>query len=391
MKTRQETARVLRRAAFLTLALASAGCVVSCAETNGGGGSSIAIMTWNLQLLFDGVEEGTEFRDFREEAGWTQEKYLGRLNVIARAISEMDPTPDIIALQEVESARVVEDLASALSSRGYNWTHFARIPGMSLGVALISRFPLEKARAHSIDLDGDIAPRPILEARVSLPRDAHLDLTKAHDADSYSLLLLVCHWKSKLGGADQTESTRRAAARVILRRIRELAQTNPNLPVIVLGDLNVTHDEFARSGSTMMRSLMPDDPEAAQFAARYFGESALGAGAPGKYLQQDFIIVSHRKPPEAMYFPEGFLALYSPWTVEKEGGSFFFRNSWETIDHFLLSAQLFDGLGWEFYDSRALDVPPFVNADGLPNAYNPRIGRGISDHLPLMLFLRTRQ
>jgi len=172
MKTRQEAARVLRRAAFLTLALASAGCVVSCAETNGGGGSSIAIMTWNLQLLFDGVEEGTEFRDFREEAGWTQEKYLGRLNVIARAISEMYPAPDIIALQEVESARVVEDLASALSSRGYNWTHFARIPGMSLGIALISRLPLEKARAHSIDLDGDIAPRPILEARVSLPRCA---------------------------------------------------------------------------------------------------------------------------------------------------------------------------------------------------------------------------
>jgi len=77
--------------------------------------------------------------------------------------------------------------------------------------------------------------------------------------------------------------------------------------------------------------------------------------------------------------------------VEKEGGSFFFRNSWETIDHFLLSAQLFDGVGWEFYGSRVIDVPPFVTADGLPNGYNPRTGRGISDHLPLMLFLKTRE
>ena len=386
MKTRRKAARFLCPAALLlVLALGYAGCSIPGREPRGlARGNSIAIMTWNVQLLFDGVEEGTEFREFREAAGWTQEKYMGRLNVIARAIGEMERVPDIIALQEVESAQVVEDLARALSAFRYDWTHFARIPGMSLGVGLLSRYPLEGARAHSVDLDGDIAPRPMLEARVKVPGGS--------PGDCCSLLLFVCHWKSKRGGADETESTRRASARVILRRMGELAQTNPNLPVIVVGDLNVTHDEFVRGGGATMRSLMPDDPWAAEFALRYlFGEGNSDAAVSACGLQQDFIVISHDKPPKARYFPYGVLAMYSPWTVEKERGSFFFRNAWETIDHFLLSAQLFDGIGWEFYDSQVLDVPPFVTAEGLPNVYNPRTGRGISDHLPLMLFLEMRE
>jgi len=447
MKTRRKIMAALRCvAALLVLAAAGAGCDLHGAGGRGAAGrDSIAIMTWNVQLLFDGVEEGTEFREFREAAGWSREKYLGRVNVIARAIGEMERVPDIIALQEVESAQVVADLAAALSAHRYRWTHFARIPGMSLGVGLLSRYPLEGARAHSVYIDGDTAPRPMLEARVNMPGRARALAAGAGDAgsagatgssgdagsagvtgsaggignigsadgedgadeDGFSLLLFVCHWKSKRGGADETESTRRASARIILRRMRELAQTNPSLPVIVIGDLNVTHDEFVRGRSMMMRSLMPDEPRAAEFALQYAlskrrsserrssgrpsAERHFGAGVSALELQQDFIVISHNKPPEARHFPDGVLALYSPWTVEKEDGSFFFRNSWETIDHFLLSAQLFDGFGWEFCDSRVINVPPFASADGLPNAYNPRTGRGISDHLPLMLFLRMAE
>jgi len=383
MKTRRKGAWVLHRVALLLILVAGyAGCSSGREARGFAGSDSLAIMTWNVQLLFDGVEEGTEFRDFLEVAGWSQEKYLGRLNVIARAIGEMENVPDIIALQEVESARVVEDLATALSVHGFGWAHFARIPGMSLGVGLLSRYPLEEVIAHSIDLDGDIAPRPMLEARVNV---------SGVDGDGFTLALFVCHWKSKRGGADETESTRRASARIVLRRMRELAQSNPGLPVIVVGDLNVTHDEFARGGGATMRSLMPDEPWAAEFALRYFSAGLGDAAVSANELQRDFLVVSHDKPPKARYFPDGVLALYSPWTVEKEGGSFFFRNSWETIDHFLLSAHLFDGIGWEFFDSRIVNTPPFITAEGLPNEYNPRTGRGVSDHLPLMLYLRMAE
>jgi hypothetical protein len=69
-------------------------------------------------------------------------------------------------------------------------------------------------------------------------------------------------------------------------------------------------------------------------------------------------------------------------------GSYYYRDEWETIDHFLLSSGFFDGLGWEFGECEVVNTPPFTNARGYPNAYTPRTGAGLSDHLPLMLSLR---
>ncbi|MDR0316097.1 MAG: endonuclease/exonuclease/phosphatase family protein [Treponema sp.] len=346
--------------------------------------SSIAIMTWNVQALFDGTETGNEYDDYRESAGWTQEKYAGRLNVIAKAISDMEQKPDIIALQEIESAQVVNDLAAALSAHGYGWTHFANIPGMSLGVGLMSRFPLSEAKAHAVNIEGIIAPRPMLEARIN---------TVQSDDSSASLVLFVCHWKSKLGGDDATESTRRASARIILRRMRELAESDPRLPVIVMGDLNENYDEFYRRSGTVISALLPDDPRSAEIANLYgFDEDNPAAAVMLKELQKDFLIISKKKPPETRYFPAGVLTLYSPWAAELQDGSYFYKNDWETIDHFLLSAQLFEGTGWAFENCVTLNNPPFTNTNGHPAAYNPRTGSGLSDHLPLLLFLKfTRQ
>ncbi|MCL2608383.1 MAG: endonuclease/exonuclease/phosphatase family protein [Treponema sp.] len=366
-------------ALLLVLIAALAGCggqgEGKSAETEE---TSLTIMSWNLQLLFDGTEDGTEYAEFRESAGWNREKYMARLNAIAGALAELDSPPDVIAMQEIESARVVADLASALPNLGYNWAYFAGKPGMALGIGLISRFPVERAVSHSAFIEGDLIPRPVLEVEVRV-REAG---GEGRAEESGSVLLFVCHWKSKLGGEDKTESTRMASARVILRRIRELAELRPELPVIVVGDLNINHDEFLKGGGLAMKSLVPDSRAAAELALAY-----RPAGIP-RSGQRDFIVISHEKPPAARHFPAGTVALYSPWTVEKSGGSYFFRNSWETIDHFLLSPRFFGPAGWEFVDSRVLDVRPFVDQAGKPNAYNPRTGRGLSDHLPIMLVLR---
>ncbi|MDR1859288.1 MAG: endonuclease/exonuclease/phosphatase family protein [Treponema sp.] len=365
---------------LLALAAGCAGCNISPGQDKApSDGNSIAIMTWNAQTLFDGVENGTEYDDYRESAGWTGEKYRGRLNVIASAIGGMARKPDVIALQEIESAQVMADLAAALSALGYRWTHFAIIPGMSLGVGLLSRFPLDGARSHSVYIDGEIAPRPMLEARVN--------------TEDGPLALFVCHWKSKLGDDDATESTRRASARIIVRRLRELAASEPYLPAIIMGDLNENHDEFYRRSGTVISALLPDDPRAAEFANLYglddSGPNAAAAAVAD--LQKDFIVISKGKPPEARYFPSQAVTLYSPWAVELEDGSYYYRNEWETIDHFLLSPQLFIGAGWNFENCEVINYPPYANASGRPVAYNPRTGNGLSDHLPLMLFLKKRE
>jgi endonuclease/exonuclease/phosphatase family metal-dependent hydrolase len=368
---------------LLVLAAGCAGCDISGTEEKAPEKKdSIAIMTWNVQALFDGDENGTEYAEYLESADWNREKYRGRLNVIAKAIDGMERRPDVIALQEVESEAVIADLAAAFSGRGYRWTHFANIPEMSLGLGLLSRFPLSEARSHSVIVDGELAPRPMLEARVN---------TAAGNDAASSVALFVCHWKSKLGGDDATESIRRASARIIVRRLREMAQTEPDLPAIIMGDLNENYDEFYRRNGAAISALLPDDPRAAEFTGLYGldngePETAAIIGA----LQKDYIIISKNKPPEVRYFPDGVVSLYSPWAEELRDGSYYYKNDWETIDHFLLSPQLFDGTGWEFENCEIVNYPPFVSAKGLPVAYNPRTGSGMSDHLPLLLSLKMQ-
>jgi hypothetical protein len=62
--------------------------------------------------------------------------------------------------------------------------------------------------------------------------------------------------------------------------------------------------------------------------------------------QNDFLILSRSKPPLPVHFPEDSIVFYSPWMNELEKGSFYFRHSWETIDHFLISKQFFNDSGW---------------------------------------------
>ena len=233
---------------------------------------------------------------------------------------------------------------------------------MSLGIGVLSRFPLTDVRTHSITSGTETAPRPVLEVRVE-PRGK-------------PLVFLLCHWKSKVGGDDATEALRRFSAKVVQGRIRELKETEPETPVIVMGDLNENHDDFYRRSGSILCALLPDDPGAAALVEHK------------NSVFQDYLILSGRKPPRALSFPEGSLALYSPWGEEMTGGSYYYSGGWETIDHFLLSDSLFDDSGWEFSAGLVLDHEPFTVSGGTPNTYVPRYGRGLSDHLPLLLYLR---
>jgi endonuclease/exonuclease/phosphatase family metal-dependent hydrolase len=379
--------------AILTLAAGLGGC--SRLENGGAGESGILrLVTWNVQALFDGDETGTEYGEYGGEAGWNAEKYSARLNYFSQAIDRLPGGgPDILALEEVENSGVLKDLAGILSKHGYFWTCFAGNPGAPLGVGVLSRFPFTIIKAHSFSADETSTPRPMLELWIE-------------GAEGNPLVFFVCHWKSKLGGTEATEPTRRASARILLRRLEEIRIQAPETPVIIMGDLNESQDEFyrtaAESGASLLRALLPDDPGAAELAARFDGKA-------------EFIVVSGERPPRPAYFPEAPEALYSPWeeygkdeqapdfdsqagpypvrsaAVDFDGarGSYYYNGAWERIDHFLLTAPFFDGQGWEFDFFSPVYTAPFTGPQGFPHTYNPRTGSGLSDHLPLMLVLKT--
>jgi hypothetical protein len=105
-------------------------------------------------------------------------------------------------------------------------------------------------------------------------------------------------------------------------------------------------------------------------------------------MQKDFIVLGKDKPPEPVHFPQGTVVLFSAWARDLEKGSYYYKNDWETIDHFLVSGQFFNDTGLRFEKVIAADFSPFANAHGIPVPYNVRTGSGLSDHLPLLMTLK---
>jgi len=384
----------MRICLLAALVLVLAGCGANAFNAKDSKADLLTIAVWNVQSLFDGEEDGTEYREYRSSADWTAEKYQGRITALSRAIVQMfqpdtsisasalrsgetTPAPAVLGLVELERASALEDLAQGeLSKYGYLWAAFANASGAPLGLGVLSRFPLLDVRAHSITIENATIPRPILEVRI--------------EVRGQELVFLVCHWKSKVGGAEATTPLRRAASRVVQRRLGELQASEPEIPVIVMGDLNENHDEFYRSQGELFPALLIDDPDAAR-------------RAQGRV--QDFLVLSGEKPPRALSFNESYgdsiLPLYSPWFEDVHVGSYYYKDNWETIDHFLLSPDFFsdgsdapDKVGnsrWQYEGFSVLNYHPFVRTTtNIPNSYVPRTGKGLSDHLPLLLYLRRK-
>jgi len=346
---------------LLVLVFALFGCSNTEPETPPDEPGILTLMTWNVHNLCDGVDDGFEYDEFKQSAGWSQEKYIGRIIAISAAIGVLKPQPDILMLEEIESNVILEDLARVLS-KDYVCSHFANNPGAAMGIGILSRLPLTETKNHSIAVNGETTPRPVLEARVQTEKG--------------DIILFVCHFKSKLGDDDATESIRKSSVRVILRRIREISEEEPDTGFIIAGDLNENHDEFYRQGSKAISALIPDDP----YCVKLSNVKVEG--------QKDFFIITGNKPPLPAHFPQESITLFSPWIHDLQDGSYYYKHNWETIDHFLISGHFFDNSGWEYEKVMIGNFTPFANASGIPTPYNTKTGAGLSDHFPLILTIR---
>ncbi len=338
-------------AALAVLALVSSRCSVLDPPSR-----EIVVLSWNLQTLFDDRDDGVEFPGWSVSRGeWDTEGYRIRLRNFARAAVAAAPGgPDVLVLQEIENRRVAEDLAALLPGA---WP--CRIvsdgEGSALRCAVLSRFPAVEARAHSLDAGPGLRTpelRPLLEVVL--------------DAEGTRLTILAAHWKSKVGGAGETEPARRAQAALAARRIAEILAEDPAAEVLLAGDLNENPDEWLRVGGAWPTALLP-------------------AGLVGAAdFREDRILLAER-PGDAGLGPDG-LALWSPWP-ESGGFSYVHGDTEERIDHMLLSPGLLDGRGLSFSGFSAEPPGDLLSEDGRPRAWDSRSREGYSDHLPIRLVL----
>jgi endonuclease/exonuclease/phosphatase family metal-dependent hydrolase len=312
----------------------------------------ITIMSYNVHNLFDDVDDGSEYVEFRSKKSiWGTEKFEEKLKRLAQVIRKSCfKGADVIALQEVENFNALKLLRDRyLTGMGYNYAVVAPQEGIAVRVALLSRIPIRKVRCHSMAEWQGRPLRNILEAELEYKGN--------------TFFIFNNHWKSKSGGVRQTEEPRLYAASVILRRIRSILEERPDADIVILGDLNENVEEYVE-----VRGEMSGGYQTALIPMSAPFEESYGTNS---------IFLADR--PEAAGLFNGRLVLYEPWYEldPQERGSYLFQGRWQTPDHILLSAGFFDGQGLAY-----------EQGDFKVEKSDLMLKWVYSDHLPLIIILR---
>ena len=317
-------------------------------------GKSLSILSYNVENLFDDRDDGTEYREYDPGEGtWDSLLYHAKLENISQAIeASVKGGPDICLLQEVENKRVVEDLRNGyLSILKYRYSFTATSPQTATTVAVLSRYAPELIYVHRLYAGDDYTLRNILEMEF--------------DVRGGSIVVLNNHWKSKSGGAEETEPCRLIAAAFVRSRVGELVKEKPDSCIVVAGDMNERETEYEANAKTYQTALLLDG----YAATDHFADKSL-------FLTDSW---------EKAGYTDGRAVFFSPWLVEDEPGSYVYNGEWERIDHFLLMG---GNGGFSYHGFEVIKRDFLLDSAGRPQRWNSSSATGHSDHLPLLIHLR---
>ena len=358
--------RAWRDPGLLPVTLALAILLPLVAACGSGTAGTVTVVSYNVQNLYDATADGGEFREFTAGGGWTQALYTAKLRALGTALRTAVPGgADLVALQEVEHAGPARRLLELeLAQQGYRHLVWLPDPAGATGPVVLSKLPVRRVGALWVEPAPDLPLRPILEVEVAL----------GPSPEAPSLFLFNNHWKSKHGGAAETESYRRRAAALLAARLRQIHAADPAADVIVVGDLNESVDEYERQARRYPTALLPPSAAAVAAGAALLVTAGDASGPPGG---------------------DGTVTLFSPWFVHAETaaqppGSYRYRGNWETIDHVLLGPGLFDdrGVSYPGPDGFAVISDGLLDRRGTPRPFQRGPPpSGYSDHLPLRLTL----
>lgn len=323
----------------------------------------ISVLTYNVQNLFDDVDNDTEYYEYDPgEEEWTTTHFHTKCMHVAEVIAtSVQHGPDIVALQEIENENTLDTLNNDyLKGKRYRYTAFVPAPDSAVNVALLSRFPITEIRAHQIYVDEPRKSRHILECRITVGEN--------------EFVLFNNHWKSKSGGARETEPLRIEAAGVVRRRVAEISAEAPKTDIIVVGDFNENVDEYTQVAAAYQTALLPSDGE-----------------APDHYLNKSLLVSFNKEEMRAFSGSRGTdvlnegVVLYTCWADEEHPGSYVYRGKWEAIDGVLVSSALFDSEGLTYQDFEVVDRGFLLGENGFPRGWDREKKEGYSDHLPLLV------
>lgn len=193
---------------------------------------------YNQENLFDTIDDprknDNEFLPTAKNK-WDSEKYLSKINNMAKVIASMNEAkgPEVLGMCEVENAEVLKDLTAndQLKKLKYNFVHIEGPDERSIDNALIyqsKKISLVSASAYPIIFKENLK---------SKTRD--ILMVKFMDKKSKSaFIVLVNHFPSRLGGEAESAAKRNNAASILRSIYDSISQADPTLPVLMVGDFN---------------------------------------------------------------------------------------------------------------------------------------------------------
>jgi hypothetical protein len=224
----------------------------------------LSIATYNMLNLFDDIVDPGKLQTPSASSLLTTEELDLKISKLARSIHDYLREPDLIAVQEVEKADLLERIAETSSIKADYGVVFYNGPDeRGINVGLMYRTDAVKvldweSRQTCTTNDDGLGPgtdpnyscvdgqNPLFSRR---PLVVHLEDLKSK-SDFY---VIVNHFKSKSEGEAVTEPRRIEQASFVGSLVQELQADNPNVKVIVLGDLNDFQD------STVEQTLLGYD------------------------------------------------------------------------------------------------------------------------------------
>lgn len=224
--------------------------LVSCGQRSTSETLSVtfSVMTYNLgRYNLDDRDGDGQYNDAKP-----QEEREAVWEVIA------SERPDILAVQEIGNPSIFEEFRFGLRNRGLEYSHAAYLQrGQSeLNMAVLSRFPIETTWRHLDDrYSMGEAQLPVLRGFL----ECEIVVTT-----NYRLRLIVAHLKSKVFHQLGQTEMRRNEARLLNKLVRSRLRENPDMNLLVVGDMNDVYSsaalrEITGGNQPVLFDLRPQD------------------------------------------------------------------------------------------------------------------------------------
>jgi predicted extracellular nuclease len=187
--------------------------------------------SFNLFRLFDDVNDGNG------ENVVSSAEYARRTAKIATYIVDLMKSPDILAVQEIESLNVMHDLAAAINALDGSVNYSAYlVDGNDIGGIDVGFLTREIVQVDAIT---QLGATELLSVDGSLLHDRPPLLLEGTIDDTFPITAMVLHMRS-LGGIEgtRTQQKRYEQAQSVARKIQDIQEADPEVNLVVLGDFN---------------------------------------------------------------------------------------------------------------------------------------------------------